>query len=90
MNSTVTDIFAAVAAATGPDDPVFRAASLLADAWQPALNCSYRLGYENGYAAGFYEAEQDMAAAWAKAARLVRDTLSMPTHAELLKIRGER
>lgn len=75
--------FATLAEATSIDDPLFRAASLLADAWQPALARSYRLGYDNGYAAGFYEAEQDMAASWAAAAAPIRDTLKQPTMNEL-------
>lgn len=87
--SATTDFFGTLAEATGPDDPVFRAASLLADAWQPALNRSYRLGFENGYAAGLYEAEQDMAAAWAKAARPIREVLKQPTRDELARRRGE-
>lgn len=74
-------------ACTGPDDPAFRAASLLADAWQPALDRSYRLGYENGYAAGFWEAEQDMQRAWENAAQPIRDTLAQPTRADLLERR---
>ena len=68
---------------------MFRAVSLLADAWQPALNRSYTLGYENGYTAGFYDAERDMAAAWAKAATPVRETLRQPSFGELAELRGE-
>lgn len=77
-----SDFFAYLAEATGPDDPIFRAASLVADAWAPALDRSYRIGYENGYAAGFYEAEQDMARAWAMAAKPIRDVLKMPARGE--------
>jgi hypothetical protein len=66
------DFLAHLADCTGPDDPTFRAVSLLADAWGPALNRSYRLGFDNGYAAGFWEAEHDMARAWARAVKPVR------------------
>lgn len=83
------DFLAYLAEPSGPDDPTFRAASLLADAWGPALDRSYRLGWENGYAAGFYEAEKDMAEAWAKAARPIRAALAQPTWEQLQRRRGE-
>lgn len=58
-----------LATCTGPDDPRFRAAEMLADAWQPALATAERIGYGNGYAAGYWAAEQEMGEAWANVAR---------------------
>ena len=79
VNAT-TDFFALLAECSGPDDRTFRAASLLADAWGPALARADRLGFERGYTAGFYDAEREMADAWARAAKPIRDVQARPTY----------
>jgi hypothetical protein len=45
-------------------DDTHRAARLLADAWGPALERSWHLGYEVGWANGYTRADADMASAW--------------------------
>lgn len=79
-----------LAEATGPDDPAFQAARLIADAWGPALDRSYRLGYRLGYDAGYYQSERDMEAAWASAARTVQRVLDQPTFAEMQARRANK
>jgi len=74
---------------TGPEDPRWRAAELLADAWGPALERSYHLGYASGYDAGRWSAEHEMAEAWAQMASKITATLAQPTHDELQARRGE-
>ncbi len=89
-NSDVAGEFNALLVnATGPEDPQFRAACLLADAWGPALDRSYRLGYENGYVAGFYEAEKREADEWRAVAEAITPVLRMPKQDELRARRGE-
>ena len=84
-----TDYVAALAACSGPEDPAFKAASLLADAWKPALDRSYSMGYENGYCAGWAECERDMADHWRKTVGAVRTVLAQPSHDEVMRRRGE-
>jgi hypothetical protein len=73
----------------GPDDRRWRAVELLADAWGYALESSYRLGRADGYTEGYWDAEHEMAHAWALTAAAVRETMSQPTFAELKRRRGE-
>jgi hypothetical protein len=74
---------------TGLDDPRWRAAEMIADAWQPALAHSYEMGRQDGYAAGYAEAERDMAARWHSMWTKTRKVLRRPTFAELQRRRGE-
>lgn len=78
-----------LAACTGLDDPVFRAASQLADAWGPALARAERIGFENGRIVGRAEAEREMAESWRAAVKPIRAVLAQPTQAEMAIIRGE-
>lgn len=78
-----------LASCTGLDDPRFRAAELLAEAWAPALARAQRLGYEAGYAAGYRAAEDEMREAWAQMRRKITATLAQPTCEELAARRGE-
>lgn len=76
-----------LAGCTGPEDPTYRAASLLSAAWEPALSASYRLGREDGYAAGHAAAEAEMAAAWHRVYVDVKNVLRQPTLDELRRRR---
>lgn len=68
----------------GSLDPFEPAAEMLADAWGPALARSYRLGYGDGYDAGFRAAELEMEQAWSRVAAEVRAGASGRTHAQLI------
>ena len=84
-----TDFAASLAACTGPDDPRWLAVELLADAWGPALDRSYRLGYGNGFDAGRWAAEHAMAESWHRVWLRVKATLDQPARDELASLRGE-
>lgn len=75
---------------TDPDDPTYRAASLLSAAWEPALSASYELGYANGREDGYREAERDMAESWRVMSQSVRRTLTGRRHDDLRAVREAR
>lgn len=88
--SDVADFDALLGQCVGLDDPRWRAVELVVDAWQPALAASYRLGHENGHAAGYGEAERDDAEGWRRMAESVRRTLAAPRHKDLSTARQAR
>jgi hypothetical protein len=65
------------------------AALLLADAWGPALNRSYQLGWQDGYRRSRADEAAAVAADWHQVWVKTRAVLTQPTHAELKKRRGE-
>ena len=65
------------------------AALLLADAWGPALNRSYELGWQDGYRRGQADEAAAVAADWHEVWVKTRAVLTQPTYAELKKRRGE-
>jgi hypothetical protein len=87
---TRADWDALLAQVAGPDDPTFRAASLLADSWGPALAAADRLGYARGYSDGYGAAELEMANAWrAVAGKVEKGLKATPTREVLAARRGE-
>jgi hypothetical protein len=89
MSPPESDSTDELAACTGLADPRWRAVELLADAWGPALDRSYRLGYGNGFDAGRWDAEHKMAESWHRVWLRVKATLDQPTRDELARLRGE-
>jgi hypothetical protein len=65
------------------------AALRIADAWGPALNRSYELGWEDGYRRGRADESAAVAADWHEVWVKTRAVLAQPTYAELKKRRGE-
>lgn len=63
--------------------PLDQAASVLADAWAPALAKAYELGKVDGYATGARDVERQFAESWAVLAAEVRARASRPSAAEL-------
>jgi flagellar biosynthesis/type III secretory pathway protein FliH len=70
-----------------------RAATLLADAWGPALEREYRRGRAEGYRIGYQQAEADMAASWHAMWEKIHVTeweqVSYPSHAEIVARRRD-
>ncbi len=73
----------------GLDDPRFEAATILANAYRPALDAAQALGYGTGYTAGRYDAEREMSDNWHQVWLHVRAEMARPTHARLKARRGE-
>jgi hypothetical protein len=65
------------------------AAMRIADAWGPALNLSYQLGWEDGYRRGRADEAAAVAADWHEVWVKTRAVLAQPTYAELKRRRGE-
>ena len=65
------------------------AAMRIADAWGPALNRSYELGWQDGYRRGRADEAAAVAADWHEVWAKTRAVLAQPTHAELKTRRGE-
>jgi hypothetical protein len=61
----------------------------IADAWGPALNRSYELGWQDGYRRGRADEAAATAADWHQVWVKTRAVLAQPTHAELKARRGE-
>ena len=81
---------ALLAGISSHEDPTFRAAEMLADAWGPALAAADRMGYERGYTYGYRAAEKEMADAWHQvASKIERELKATPTREQLAKRRGE-
>ncbi|WP_073387924.1 hypothetical protein [Jatrophihabitans endophyticus] len=68
--------------------PDLTAATLLAEAWTPALDASYQLGWTDGHTAGRQAAERDMQDCWSQLAAVVRVRAVDPQVAELERIRN--
>jgi hypothetical protein len=64
-------------------DDTYRAAELLADAWQPALERAHRIGYERGYRVGWHEGQRAEHDGWVAVLGACRRTMRQPTAAEL-------
>jgi flagellar biosynthesis/type III secretory pathway protein FliH len=73
--------------AASAEEITARAMELMAEAWQPALEQSHRLGWENGYRRGYQDGKNAEAEGWMAAIGLCRDTLKQPNHAEILAAR---
>ena len=65
------------------------AALRIADAWGPALNLSYELGWQDGYRRGRADEAAATADDWHALWLRTRAVLAQPTHAELKARRGE-
>jgi hypothetical protein len=61
----------------------------IADAWGPALNLSYELGWKDGYCRGRADEAAAVAADWHALWVKTRAVLDQPSHAELKRRRGE-
>jgi hypothetical protein len=72
----------------GTADPAWLAVERLADAWQPALERSHRLGWETGYRRGWLEGQRAEHDGWMSALGTCRRTMRQPTHAELVARRA--
>jgi hypothetical protein len=79
----------ALAAESLEDGRPVAAALRIADAWGPALNRSYELGWKDGYRRGRADEAAAVAADWHAIWLKTRAVLAQPTDAELKKRRGE-